>query len=201
VIVPVRGFGRGKSRLAPVLDPQERMRLNRQLLRHSLAVIGHAFGGLHRCIVVSACARSLHMARSAGALAVSERRPQGGLNAAIHQSVGRAVLGGARRVLILPSDLPLMSVRALEDFTRSARPPVHVAIAPDRARTGTNALLLRVPSGFRFCFGPESFQRHLEAARTQGWASAVCDVAALAADLDTPEQRIAWMRGGARWGR
>ncbi len=111
------------------------------------------------------------------------------------------MLGGARRVLILPCDLPLMSVRALEEFTRSARPPMHVAIAPDRARTGTNALLLRVPSGFPFCFGPDSFHRHLEAAQARGWATAVCDVAALAADLDTPEQRIAWIRGGTPWGR
>lgn len=132
---------------------------------------------------------------------MSERRPQRGLNAAIEQAVGQAVLGGARRVLILPSDLPLMSVRALEDFTRSARPPMRVAIAPDRARTGTNALLLRVPAGIRFCFGPESFERHREAAQAHSGEPVVCDLSALAADLDTPEDRAAWMRGGAHWGR
>ncbi|MGH8663161.1 MAG: hypothetical protein ACREUX_02730, partial [Burkholderiales bacterium] len=36
VILPVRGEAAGKSRLAAVLDPIERMRLNRKLLRRTL---------------------------------------------------------------------------------------------------------------------------------------------------------------------
>jgi 2-phospho-L-lactate guanylyltransferase len=200
-VVPVRGFGRGKSRLATVLDPLGRARLNRQLLRHSLVVIARALGGLQRCIVVSPCARSLQMATAAGALALPEWRPRGGLNAAVEQAVGHAALRGAGRVLILPSDLPLLSARALGDLVRRAKPPVQVVIAPDRARTGTNALLLRVSARFGFCFGPESFDRHREAAQAHGWRLAVCDVPALAADLDTPEHLAAWRGGGFPWGR
>jgi 2-phospho-L-lactate guanylyltransferase len=61
-----------------------------------------------------------------------------------------------------------------------------VAIAPDRHRLGTNALLLRPPGIFPTRFGEGSFAAHCEAARRTGSEPAVVETVALGLDIDEP---------------
>jgi 2-phospho-L-lactate guanylyltransferase len=191
-VLPVSGIDRGKTRLAPVLGQIERARLNRWLLEHTLRVIAAWRGGLGRCIVVSGCARTLRLARAAGAIALREPQPRRGLNHAIAHAVRRALRCGARRVLILPCDLPALTATALDALIARSRPDARVVIAPDRDGTGTNALFLGVRARFAFTYGPGSFERHLAAARSRGWVAAVCARPELTLDLDTPHDLAAW---------
>ena len=201
-MLPVRGLSRGKSRLAGALDAAERMRLNRRLLRHTLWVLDRWLGGLGRCVVVSPCARTLQLARREGAVPRTQSLPRAGLNAALTQAIGSLVRAGARRVLILPCDLPLLSASSLTAFDARAAEGARVVIAPDRSGTGTNALLLEVPARFALCFGPASFVLHKEVAHARGWGVRVCECPELMFDLDTPQDLAAWeARGSRRWGR
>ena len=200
-VVPVRGYARGKSRLAAVLDPGARLRLNRRLLLATLRVIARWRGDLRRCVVVSPCPRALATARSEGAVALAEVPPRG-LNQAAALGAAYARRHGARGILVLPCDLPGLTPAALKALARGARRLRQVAIAPDRKRSGTNALLLTAPGRFEFQFGADSFSRHeLQAAR-RGYGVSICARAELAFDLDTPEDLAAWCKAGrARPGR
>ena len=60
-------------------------------------------------------------------------------------------------------------------------------IVPDRAGTGTNALLLHPPDTFTPSFGPGSLERHMEAARGAGIRFRVERVHSLMHDVDTPD--------------
>jgi 2-phospho-L-lactate guanylyltransferase len=196
-VIPVAGLSRGKTRLAPVLAPAQRMRLNRRLVLRTLGVVARWRGDLHQCIVVSPCARALRIAARAGAVPLREARPARGLNAAIRRAAGESIRRGARRVLVLSSDLPHLTVRALVALVRRAHVASGLTIATDRAGTGTNALVLRRNTRFGFCFGLDSRARHRDAARALGWALEVCACPELAFDLDTP-QDLARLRGHRR---
>jgi len=62
-----------------------------------------------------------------------------------------------------------------------------VVIAPDRRRSGTNALLCTPPAIIPPCFGADSFQRHLAAARSQSVDVRIVESHALALDIDELE--------------
>jgi 2-phospho-L-lactate guanylyltransferase len=185
IVLPVRGESTGKSRLASVLDPIERMRLNRKLLRRTLDVIEAWQGSLRQCLLVSPCARTQAVAQARGASVLEEPMPGRGLNRAVALGVRRAKRLGARRVLILPGDLVLLDAAALRALARHAGWGARAAIARDRAGSGTNALLLPADAHFRFAFGPDSFERHRRSMRLRGWDVAVCDEPRLCFDLDT----------------
>ena len=191
VVVPVRGLGGGKTRLAGALDPTARMRVNRALVLNTLRVLERWLGGLEHCLVVSPCARALRLAEQHGAMALRQPRPRAGLNPALRLALRHAARAGVRRVLILPCDLPLLSISALDALLVSGRGDTRVVLAPDRARTGTNALLLSRAPGFPLRFGPDSFVSHQAAAHARGWTLALCERPELSFDLDTPEDLAA----------
>ena len=64
-----------------------------------------------------------------------------------------------------------------------------VAIVPDRHGRGTNALVLRPPDVIDFCFGGDSWQAHLEAARAADATIETLD-GPLTLDIDTPEDLL-----------
>ncbi|MBN1146224.1 MAG: 2-phospho-L-lactate guanylyltransferase [Anaerolineales bacterium] len=184
-IVPVKPLRRGKSRLAEVLTQDERADLNRQLLTHTLQTLT-ALPEIEHVLVVSRDQAALALAREYGARTVQENgAPQ--LNVALARATIVAKNYATRGVLIVPSDLPLITpedVRAMLD--RAADPPV-VVVAPDRRQEGTNALLV-CPSGLiEYDYGPGSFQRHCERALQAGARLEICELPSLALDMDLPE--------------
>ena len=190
-VVPVRGYARGKSRLAPVLNAGARARLNHRLLLSTLRVIARWHGDLSRCIVVSPCRRALATARREGAVTVAEAPPRG-LNAAAALGAASASRRGARGVLILPCDLPNLAAPALRAMAQAARSRRHVVIAPDATLNGTNALLVAAPGPFEFEFGEGSFARHRLQAAQRGYGISICARPELELDVDTPEDLAAW---------
>jgi 2-phospho-L-lactate guanylyltransferase len=192
VILPVRGVNQGKSRLARVLDRGARVRLNRWLLRSTLNVIGQWQGDLSRCVVVSVCEQSLHLAGAAGSRVLAEHRPSRGLSAAVGDAARYAFRHGAKSILVIPSDLPRLSVAALDRIAMLAADGVRCVIARDRSGTGTNALWLR-NRRFTFCYGIDSYAHHLAQASRRGWEFSVCDHPDLALDVDTPDDLDAWI--------
>jgi 2-phospho-L-lactate guanylyltransferase len=90
-------------------------------------------------------------------------------------------------VLVLPADLPLISPQDVETLISKADQPPVVVIAPDRRRSGTNALLAIPPGLIEYDFGPDSFQRHLDRAEQAGVRVEVCELPSLGLDVDIPE--------------
>jgi 2-phospho-L-lactate guanylyltransferase len=80
----------------------------------------------------------------------------------------------------------LLTAESVGVVLEGAAPPPSVVIAPDHSGRGTNVLLMTPPRLFPFCFGPNSFRRHLAQAKRHGASIAVVRRAELAADVDTP---------------
>ena len=184
-IVPVKPLRRGKSRLAGILDEDERTELNRALLQHSLETLS-GVPGVNEVLVVSRDPNALAIARELGARTVQEDGAPH-LNTALKRATVVAQVYATQGVLILPADLPLVTredIQALLD--RAVKPPV-VVIAPDRHGKGTNALVIAPAGLIEYDFGENSFQRHCEQAKQAGARLEVVELPSLGLDLDEPE--------------
>jgi 2-phospho-L-lactate guanylyltransferase len=138
-------------------------------------------------LVVAGSDEVAALAASWGAEVLAEPR-QEGQNVAAARGIARAVAEGAGSVLLLSSDLPLVTVDAVREVIDSAsqlHDPVAVAV-PAVGRGGTNALYLRPPTAITLHFGADSLARFRQEAHSRGVEFAVHHSDAMALDLDEP---------------
>jgi 2-phospho-L-lactate guanylyltransferase len=194
-IIPVKPFIRAKSRLASVLSVEQRADLSRQCLEHTLYVLSQV-PVIARTLVVSRDSAALAFARKHGAHTVTESGSPG-LNPALRRATEAARLFGAHATLILPADLPLITVEDVQQLIQEEEGGPALTIAPDDNEDGTNALFIRPPGWIGFAFGANSFAEHIERARQAEMLIRVLKRPNLALDLDVPEDlaRYQKMRG------
>ncbi|HEY43010.1 MAG TPA: 2-phospho-L-lactate guanylyltransferase [Anaerolineae bacterium] len=194
-IVPVKPLSRAKSRLSTVLSKEERANLSQQMLVHTLEVLSQV-PSVERTLVVSRDSRALALAREHHARTVTEHgSPQ--LNQALVRATLLARGYGVSGVLVLPADLPLLTIEGIEKIIAMATEPPVVVIAPDRHGKGTNALLSSPPGLIEYDFGPDSFTNHLSHAKAAGVRVEICDLPSLSLDIDIPEDLEVFQEG--RW--
>jgi 2-phospho-L-lactate guanylyltransferase len=181
VVIPVKPFDQAKTRLAPLLPRPERARLSRSLLRRTL----HLARQVGEVVVVSRDSQVRRLAKEAGAWALVEAGTQ--LNSAIRQARQWVMANGGETLLILPGDLPYLTLSDLTEMIALGQSAPAVVIAPDQRQEGTNALLLHPPPLIEVAFGENSFQNHLLAARQAGIEPAIYHSPTLSFDLDLPE--------------
>lgn len=193
VVLPMRTISGGKARLGGALDAEEREELVLGMLLHTLAVLGR-WPVCQRTHLVSPDPTIEAATRLIEIDLKIHRQPGTGLNPAVFQGVRAARADGARSVIVLPGDLPHLTVEALDRLVYAADAGLAaadggglVAIAPSDARSGTNALLLRPPDVIAPAFGVASFESHLRAAAAADAAVQVVIDEVLGFDLDTPE--------------
>jgi len=183
VVVLVKDFDSAKQRLGPALDPPQRRALAR---RNASRAIRAAGAGQHR-LVVAGSDEAAALAAELGAEVLVEPR-QEGQNVAAQRGLARAIENGADAVLLLSSDLPLVTKKAVRDLLREASrlaPPVAVAV-PATGRGGTNALYLHPPRAIGLHFGADSLAAFRREALGLGVRFEVHISPAMALDLDEP---------------
>ena len=184
-IVPVKPLGRGKSRLAGVLTQEERLDLNSQLLTHTVDILND-IPEIEHVLVVSRDQSALSLARAHGARTVQENgAPE--LNIALTRATMVAKSHATRGVLIIPSDLPMITKEDVYAMIERVQDPPVVVVAPDRRRQGTNALLVCPAGLINYDYGPDSFERHCQGALEAGARLEICELPSLALDMDLPE--------------
>jgi len=193
VVIPVKPFALAKTRLAPALDARARAALARACFGQVLAA-ARAATTADRIEVHSSCPQVLAMA---GGAAVAESGC--GLNAVLAAARSASEARGDRAMIALFADLPLLQPAEI-DALIAATLRDGLALAPDRAGLGTNALGLRrgVPLPFRF--GPGSLAAFMAEARSTGRTAALIDRAGLASDVDVPAD-LALIPAELRWDR
>ncbi len=189
-LVPVKPFRRGKSRLSSVLSEDQRVVFNRGLLENTLDVLT-TIAEIEHILVVSHDPYVLAISRNHGALTLQESG-QMGLNLALEEGARVVRNNKANDLLVLPADLPLLEPQDVRTLISHRRSSPFVAIAPDRRREGTNALLLSPLGCIPFAFGPGSFERHSELARQASIPLEVCELPSLSVDVDVPED-LEWV--------
>ena len=173
VLVPVKRFSEAKVRLAPALSPRERAALARQMA----AAVLRAAQPLPVAVVCDDTAVA-EWARAEGALVLWE--PGRGLNGAVESGVEQLAAAGVARVVVAHGDIPYATgLATISDGDG-------VLLVPDRRHDGTNVAVVPAATGFRFSYGPGSFERHRHEARRLGLRVEVHEDPLLAFDVDWP---------------
>lgn len=197
-IIPVKPLRLGKSRLSGILSVGERAQLTSRILRHTLRILRDQ-PVILRTLVVSRDPAVLKIGRQYGASTYKETDRQD-LNLALTRASHITAAQKADAVLILPTDLPLVTPHDVEMMISAIAPTVRVsanggytypersmAICTDHNQDGTNALIICPPIGFTFQFGPNSFKRHLEEADRLAMSQRIVHAPGIKFDLDTEE--------------
>jgi 2-phospho-L-lactate guanylyltransferase len=186
VVIPLRGLFLGKSRLAPVLGPDERARIVAAMANRVLRAVLH-FAPDGQVIVVTRDRDTSWLPTDPRVDIATQPDTSWGLNAALDVGRVAAITRSPGRLLMLPADLPLLIADDLAALTVSAS---EVTLATDRAGTGTNALLLTGRTAietYPFHFGEGSRRLHEEGALALGLSTTTVTLPGLQDDLDTPD--------------
>ena len=185
LVIPVKATIGAKQRLSGRLGVEERrmlaMAMAGDVLRCVLAVVG-----AERVVVVAGDAEVAALAHRLGVALVRERGA--GQSAAVRAGVLWAAGHGHTAVATLAADCPLLDAADVESLLGAAsRRGRFLACAPDAAGTGTNAAAIRPLDADVWCFGPDSFQRHRQAAEASRLRFEVLDLPSLRLDSDRPD--------------
>jgi 2-phospho-L-lactate/phosphoenolpyruvate guanylyltransferase len=173
VLVPVKGFGAAKRRLASALTAGQRAELARTMAERVIAAA-------HPLPVHVVCddEEVASWAEAAGTQVLW--RPGHGLNGAVADGVATLAKLGTTDVLVVHADLPLA-----HDLPALVHPGI-ITLVPDRYDDGTNVIALPARLDFRFGYGPGSFRHHVVEARRHGVGVRVWRDPALGLDVDLP---------------
>ncbi len=188
-LVPVKTFARAKTRLAPVLDAEQRQELARVMLHDVLATLQQV-DELAGVLVVSEDHQAKEIASRYGARTLNDPF-ETGPNAAIRLALPALRDFGADAMLVVPADLPQIEARELRPIVLALHER-RVALAPAQRDGGTNLLGCSPPRAVEPCFGPESFAKHVAAAKRAGIEPLVVEAACFSQDLDRPEDVLSF---------
>ncbi len=184
-LVPVKRTTHAKQRLAAVLSPPERAALAMAMAEDVLTALA-ATASLDGVAVVTDDPAAQRLARRFGARLISKAAGDG-YTAAVAGGTGELLCDGAAAVLVLPADVPLATGAEIATVIAAHDDEPAFTIVPSRDRLGSNCILRSPPDSVALCFGPDSYRRHLAAARDAGIAPRVVQAAGIACDLDTPD--------------
>lgn len=189
-LLPVKNFGRAKSRLSPILGGAERSELARRLCEHVLAAIDRC-PEIAGVLVLSDSEEVLQTLSRRGVCAELEpaeapRTSSAPLAAIIDDGLARLERRGARSALVLMADLPLLRSEDLAEVTALLHQHDAVLV-PDLREENTNALALRLGGHPATAFGTgDSFRRHQQLFAGAGLHAVVHRSAGLGFDVDLP---------------
>ncbi len=182
VIVLVKDFDTAKQRLSPALAPGVRRELAIANAERAIA----AAAGAGRVLVVAGGEEAAELGGRMGAAVLLEAEPRG-QNPAAALGIEHARRAGADSVLVLSSDLPLVSAAALRSVLAAGEGRARTVVAAAASgRGGTNALFLKPPDVVGLHFGDRSLAKFEADARSHGVWFEVLDHPELALDLDEP---------------
>ena len=158
-IVPVKGLSTALSRLGSLLSQREKAVLSQTMLKDVLGVLGRV-EGLDGVVVVTRDPAAEKIASEAGARVIEEPEAVVGEGPAVDYGAGVLAQEGVERVLVVPSDLPLVQPSEIEALLRIELGVPSVTMAPAHDG-GTNALLRSPPTVIPSRFGPNSLSLHI----------------------------------------
>lgn len=177
VVIPIRSFEAGKSRLGTELDASRRAELLRTMAENVVRAAG--------AMPVAVVSNAVDVRQWASDMGLTVIDDPGTLNTAAAAGVGWAAVAGFDRIVVAHADLPLAT--SLAPLAADGCQPV-VAAVPCHRDDGTPVLSLpTTATNFVFAYGPGSFRRHAAAARAAGLAFRVRRDGRLGRDVDAPE--------------
>jgi len=185
-LVAIKDPAHGKSRLASVLEREQRRALNAFLAERTLVACTRVFGAA-RVLVVTGSAEAADIAQANGVRVIPDESHEQDVNAALASAARSASDAGAKGVLVVPTDLPLLTEESLHAAVAAMPGPPGCLLVPDLRGGGTNLMGLAPVRFDLFTFGEPSLERHATNAKRLGYEVRIHRCKALALDLDRPE--------------
>lgn len=174
VVVPIRSFVGAKARLAQHLDEHERAAAFRQMADRVVDAAAPL-----TVLIVSSAPEVREWAEARGLAHVDD---PGSLDGAATAGVDWMHAAGSGQAIVTHADLP----RA-RNLARLAGGPTVVTLVPCHRSDGTNVIALPTDAGFRFAYGPGSFERHVREVRRVGLDLVIDRDPDLMVDIDLPD--------------
>jgi 2-phospho-L-lactate guanylyltransferase len=181
VVIPVRSFTRGKSRLAGAFGPGRHGRTDHEAFVRGLADRAADAAAPRPTAIVTSAPEVVEWATARDLFVVADG---GSLDAAADAGRSWAAERGLARVVVVHADLP--DIVSLDSVTGDGAEPV-VVIVPCHRGDGSPVLSVPVTAAFGFSYGPGSFARHCAEARRAGLELRVVHDDALGFDIDVPD--------------
>ncbi len=197
VIIPIKGVGEPKRRLANVLNLQQRIRLQLLMAQHVLSELYHV-ENLDSVMVVSEnyeykeqlCKRSEIFYHYNEETTID-------INRVLTKAAQLAQKQGATTIAIILADLPLLCANEVDQFIhnhviRCDRP--RVTLVSNRDGTGTNCFAFSPPFNLPYVFGHNSFDHYSDLAQKAGIEFCSLDLPSLKFDVDEPNDVMFYFR-------
>jgi len=193
-LVPIKPFATAKTRLESLLTRPECARLAEEMARDVLRALYAApdISGIALPTTEKKLATLAAGATAGKATRFYAEQPGEDYRAALGRVAAELAAHGARQLLVLPADLPLLSSGDVQQLLESHRGGV--TLCPAAVDGGTNGLLLSPPTLIPFLYGPDSAARHRAAAAAVGVTAQTADLPAFARDVDSPDD-VYWLLG------
>ncbi len=186
-VVPVKNLSCAKSRLS-FLGMQERRNLVLSLLTETIDTLRAVMNS--DIVIIGSDRETKEIAARKWIFYLEEKEQD--LNTALFQSAEWAEQSGYFALLVVPIDLPLLVPNDIFSVLELAAEGNFMVIAPNSKQNGTNLLCIRLFHDFRFCFGADSYRRHLDQAAVCGMKSKVYYSTRTCLDLDTYNDWLFW---------
>jgi 2-phospho-L-lactate guanylyltransferase len=181
VVIPVK-LNEAKSRLSQVFSVKQRQGLVLAMIKDVTSAVTQSKEEITLCLL-SRDTRIENYASQYGYVFIRETHH--GLNASIRDAVNWASKQGFGGMLVVPSDVPLVTTQDINCLLKP-RNPSQIVITPSNDG-GTNALLRQPIDIIPTCYGEDSYRKHIENAKSVGCMIHVYESKTLALDLDTPQ--------------
>lgn len=194
--VPVKEFTGAKSRLSPLLTPEQREVLAATMLEDVLAALASArlLAGI---MVNTVEPRAAVLAERYGARVVTEGAREGHTGAV--NGMARVLdAQGDAALLTLPGDIPRVTAEEVDAVVAASQPAPSFTIVPAHDELGSNAVLCAPPFVVPLRFGDDSYFPHLDAARRSGIESTIVRLPGIGLDIDHPADLRAFIAAKPR---
>jgi 2-phospho-L-lactate guanylyltransferase len=182
-IVPLKTLEAAKQRLANLLSAPERRDLMLAMARDVLSALCQS-KNLTGILIVSRTPEADALAQTFSTERFAES-PDADLPTALTQASNHlSEHFGARGVMIVPADIPLLDPQEIDGILAGHD---QVTVVPDSDNLGTNCLICSPPNVIDLVFNGKSFKPHVDAAFARGVTPRIVTARGFSLDIDTAE--------------
>ena len=182
-VVPVKNLTVSKRRLSTVFTPIERRQLTLAMLEDVLNALKASV--FDKIVLIGEDSQVQEMAAKYGATFLWAKGAN--LNSAIEEATIWSMQDGAKSILVLPADVPLLSAKDLNRILELGMNGDSAVVLSPSQNWGTNALYQNPPQLISACFGPRSFLSHIQEAYRKGISVRLDFSNGLSNDIDSAE--------------
>lgn len=185
ILIPVKELSTANERLSSVLTQQKRTELAYVMLSDVFAAVNSSKLA-DKKVVVTLDKKTEKIALKEGFEVIREEK-QEGESSSVDQALQVCKMMGAKSVLVIPGDAPLVTGNDLDFIFENERKENSVILVPSHDELGTNAILRKPPDAIPSRFGHDSFRKHKEESDKRNIPYDVYKIENISVDIDEPD--------------